>query len=410
MTAEIVIMNRHAVVMAADSVVTNTAYDGGKKTYPSANKLFALSYKHSIGVMTYGNADLIDLPWETIIKSYRKVADKKRFKKLIDCVHDFINFLETEELFSDSLKEHFCEGNYRNFNLVVANEISKSICRRVSENPNFVDDEGEAAEVVKRIIKTMESFPHVVPVNNIGYMSENSDQLIEMEEQIYSNYYVFLKKDLDILRSLYFERVIVDESSGIVICGFGEEEYLPVTASLNITEFRKSKLVYTISIDEGSNILPFAQRDAADTFMSEISPRLSRDLCNLLSMYAPKVTEKIVDELSQFTKGYYFSKYEVLESFPVSELAFVAENLVNLSSFQQRLSRNLETVGGPIDVAVISKGDGFIWLKRKHYFNPDLNPHFFARYNYNETTTHVQNINKNENLHYKCKCKKSKGK
>jgi len=39
-----------------------------------------------------------------------------------------------------------------------------------------------------------------------------------------------------------------------------------------------------------------------------------------------------------------------------------------------------ETVGGPIDVAVISKGDGFIWIKRKHYFSPELNHHFFDNY------------------------------
>ena len=39
-----------------------------------------------------------------------------------------------------------------------------------------------------------------------------------------------------------------------------------------------------------------------------------------------------------------------------------------------------ETVGGPIDVAVISKGDGFIWIKRKHYFEGDMNPQFFANY------------------------------
>jgi hypothetical protein len=37
-------------------------------------------------------------------------------------------------------------------------------------------------------------------------------------------------------------------------------------------------------------------------------------------------------------------------------------------------------VGGPIDVAVISKGDGFVWIKRKHYFKPELNPGFFANY------------------------------
>jgi hypothetical protein len=30
---------------------------------------------------------------------------------------------------------------------------------------------------------------------------------------------------------------------------------------------------------------------------------------------------------------------------------------------------------------IISKGDGFIWIKRKHYFDPRLNPRFFARRN-----------------------------
>jgi hypothetical protein len=44
------------------------------------------------------------------------------------------------------------------------------------------------------------------------------------------------------------------------------------------------------------------------------------------------------------------------------------------------VSRDADTVGGPIDVVVISKGDGFVWLKRKQYFRADLNPHFIAGY------------------------------
>jgi len=36
-------------------------------------------------------------------------------------------------------------------------------------------------------------------------------------------------------------------------------------------------------------------------------------------------------------------------------------------------------VVGPVDVAVISKGDGLIWIKRKHYFAPDLNHRYFDR-------------------------------
>jgi hypothetical protein len=62
---------------------------------------------------------------------------------------------------------------------------------------------------------------------------------------------------------------------------------------------------------------------------------------------------------------------------PKEELAVMAETLVNLTSFKRRVTLDAETVGGPIDVAVISKGDGFIWIKRKHYFESELNPQFF---------------------------------
>ena len=62
---------------------------------------------------------------------------------------------------------------------------------------------------------------------------------------------------------------------------------------------------------------------------------------------------------------------------PLDELAAMAESLVNLTTFKRRVTPVPESVGGPVDVAVISKGDGFIWIKRKHYFSPELNPHFF---------------------------------
>ena len=65
---------------------------------------------------------------------------------------------------------------------------------------------------------------------------------------------------------------------------------------------------------------------------------------------------------------------------PKDELANMAETLVNLTSFKRRVSMSAETVGGPVDVAVISKGDGFVWIKRKHYFTKDFNPSFVTNY------------------------------
>ncbi|OYD14473.1 hypothetical protein CH333_07860, partial [candidate division WOR-3 bacterium JGI_Cruoil_03_44_89] len=79
-------------------------------------------------------------------------------------------------------------------------------------------------------------------------------------------------------------------------------------------------------------------------------------------------------------KNYVDPVIRVVAMLPKDELAAMAESLVSLTSFKRKVTMEAETVGGPIDVAVISKGDGFIWIKRKHYFKPELNPQFFAKY------------------------------
>ena len=58
----------------------------------------------------------------------------------------------------------------------------------------------------------------------------------------------------------------------------------------------------------------------------------------------------------------------------------MAESLVSLTSLKRRATGKLETVGGPIDVALITKGDGFVFTQRKHYFDPNLNPAFAHNY------------------------------
>ncbi len=70
---------------------------------------------------------------------------------------------------------------------------------------------------------------------------------------------------------------------------------------------------------------------------------------------------------------------DIVSALPKDELASMPESLVNLTKFRRKVSRERETVGGPIDVAVITKGDGFVWIRRKHYFDPNLNPRVMSR-------------------------------
>ncbi len=66
MTAEITVMNKSAVALAADSAVT-LGPPGNGKIYDTVNKVFSLSKFHPVGIMIYGNAEFMRIPWETII-------------------------------------------------------------------------------------------------------------------------------------------------------------------------------------------------------------------------------------------------------------------------------------------------------------------------------------------------------
>jgi len=97
------------------------------------------------------------------------------------------------------------------------------------------------------------------------------------------------------------------------------------------------------------------------------------------------IGKEILQDLGKKLANYIEETYSspvttVVSMLPKDELAAMAESLVNLTSFKRKVTMESETVGGPIDVAVISKGDGFIWIKRKHYFRAELNSQFFANY------------------------------
>ena len=69
-----------------------------------------------------------------------------------------------------------------------------------------------------------------------------------------------------------------------------------------------------------------------------------------------------------------------IASIPVSELGSVAESFLGAAQVLKKVNPDIETIGGPVDIAVISKGDGFVWIKRKHYFDEKINPSFKLKY------------------------------
>lgn len=59
---------------------------------------------------------------------------------------------------------------------------------------------------------------------------------------------------------------------------------------------------------------------------------------------------------------------------PVQDAIDLADFLVETTKRFVRFLPGADTVGGDTDIAVVTKHEGFKWVRRKHYFNRTLNP------------------------------------
>lgn len=427
MTAEIAILNKEAVALAADSAVA--AHIGnGNKIFTSANKLFALSYQHPVGIMVFNNAHFMEVPWETMIKTYRASIPKEGFERLEDYTNHFLSFLAK----SDSILPNGYEVRFI-FNFISGNfnQIRKDLEDQVKIiiGKNGKIDDVTTKKLLSELIDKQRTIwekadgtgdgcaPSTVGNNTINKYKQQIEGLI-------TTTFINLPLSPELKDALFViaENIICKgyngvSNSGIVIAGFGEKEYFPSLQAFNVEGkieniVRRNQISkFTIGSFQPGLIIPFAQREMVDRFMEGVDPAyksiVNGYVSELCKEYAEKVVENvgIIDDsqkdklrtnlmnigenlakdferkMSEATVNQFVGPvYSVISLLPKSELAMMAESLVSITSLKRQFSAQEETVKGPIDVAVISKWDGFIWIKRKHYFKTEFNPNFEKRY------------------------------
>lgn len=137
MTAEVAIMNKSAIALAADSAVTGDTRSG-PKVYDTADKLFRLSKIYPIGIMLYDVATFMGIPWETIIKEYRDYLGEKNFDFLEDFCESFFRFLENHDYFfpEEQQKEHYRSAVFGYFNMM-KNELDEVVKEKTKKHEKF---------------------------------------------------------------------------------------------------------------------------------------------------------------------------------------------------------------------------------------------------------------------------------
>lgn len=406
MTAEVAILNQYGVAMAADSAVTI----GGKRVWQSSNKLFSIHPEIEIGVMVYGGADYSGIPWETVIKDWRSKLGTTRFSTVGDCAEHLVRHLKSVR--STQSWESFSAGNlclsWVERLAGILNPLAKTrkeLNDIISPTTEHYFSEGEALEEIDDFWTEEE------------FIALYGDMISEFCDSAFK-FPIYKKNKLGVKRLCFQSarrRNLSESFSGIVLAGFGKDEILPSLYQYFADgRFGEKCRIWggqqtTVDIDQNSAIVSYAQHDIVTSLLEGVDERntsfLNASISRLLSEKTDSLIDNIISDkdervvereiqkrlnkeiVSEFMRGYREMRHtnivvpvlDVVASLPKEEIAIMAEALVEITSLMRKVGSTLQTVGGPVDVAVISKGDGFIWMKRKKYFDPADNPGYLER-------------------------------
>lgn len=445
MTAEVVLMNKASVAMAADSAVTISQGRSGFKTFHTVNKMFELKRGSGIGVMIYSNAEFNGVPWETVIKRFRQ--NRPGFHPhLSDYVDELLDYLRTDEaapsnhdsaVITDAINQHTL-GVFDFLQRRGPEWISgKGVVKKAPLNRIFA----EYLDLFAERLESAEDPAWAADLSEHMKSGAHREVVREFVADMFKNFPLLPTRlnRLEVLLCAALSKCLREPSeSGLVMAGFGQADSFPSMFACRVRG-RVGGVVRSvheryveISLDSPSHIETFAQDEQAHGFLTGItkqvrsqvlqywrtwSNRFAKRAAAVLedqvpSIRSPQTRAKIAAAMADMAKqavvdfGSTMAQHEtdvflgpMLRSvavLPKDEVGTLASSLVNVTSLRQKMSiSDLETVGGPVDCALISPGDGFVWLSRKHYFDQSLNPSWHLSHRYAEVATPAEGM-KNE--------------
>ena len=414
MTSEVLILNKRAVVLGADSAVTTSGGDHPRYS-KSANKIFELSRNGNVAATIFGAATVDLLPWEIALKLFRTQLGSASFSRLDEYSAALLKFLSgNNKLFPAELRRSWIKSQFDEAVKVALKEMSRRIfdpdvplserrscwAEEVERLRALIKERGVCQALTQKPLDEVLDHNALAPwlvrvadqLNQAGLDAVDAHELAELGHQI---------------RYCYPELVL--GGTGLVIAGFGEDQIFPAYEHFavygHIGEELAYKKVASFEVTHTSTamIQPLAQASMINMFTEGFSAPLEniiREQGNaaFLAMFEELkkngvgISNELVQSITQkcqtdFMEGWKRKNWQrnfhpllgVLQSLSIQEMAHLAESLLSLESLKERVTSPSESVGGPIDVAAITKSEGLVWIRRKHYFDANLNMRYAAR-------------------------------
>jgi len=429
MTTEIAVSNKLGIALATDSAVTISG-NGRVKVFDSADKLFELSSRYPIGVMINGNMECIGVPWEILVKDFRESEGMKSRDTVSEWAQHFLGYVQRHPLVeAAAVSNKYVDWIIRNEIISLQNDVANSVRKEIfdaaskNRTAQLQNADTLISEYFQRRTNVMSAFPVADSLKGI-----TADQVIarcgvRIEELAKEPLIKLTQTGLEGFKGIIAQallRVLPSASAtGVVVAGFGLRETFPAVYAVGVdgrvckTMKLSTPIVSLIDASsEGGHVIPFAQTDVIQRLLGGADPRFVQRTCKFIEQNVGEVvraiekslrTEKILEEdaanrkelvleavrtlrtqyenetAPELRKEFSLEFNRMIAMMPKQELIEFAEALVGITAVERKATADEGTVGGPIDVAFISKHEGFVWIKRKHYFAKELNPRYFWR-------------------------------
>ena len=414
MTSEIAVMNQRAVALAADSAVT--LIDGGTVVVRNEQrKLFILAEGQPVAIMFFGLADMLGHPWDHLIEHFQTTHRKDGARPHVrDYSTAFTAMLDNLDEFFPPERQ---KEDYRRLLASVFRHIFAyaQFLRESSEDPALMaDDTRVLGAAIERVWREYQQREDGTPRRDLPcfpqdfaakVLSRHAGQINELIGYGFGQF--TLSKDAvqrlnDIAGFCVTKDLFLEDVSGLVFAGFGSEDRYPsvvtyyVSAVVDGIAKRSEVSVDTIDNETRSKVRVFADSEVTHAFLRGIDFNLERRLYAGFRMLLHGVVDEVIaafpnaapgvrEELrkrfqTDFVPRYFdafrgmIGEYQqqafinpvlrVLEIAGRNELAETARSLVELNVFKKRIMAQKETVGGAIDVAIISRDAGFQWWSK----------------------------------------------
>jgi len=414
MTSEIAVMNQRAVALAADSAVT--LIDGGAVVVRNdQRKLFNLANGLPVGLMFFGVADIMGHPWEQLIEYFQKKTKPTALPHIRDYSAKFTSMLDHLEEFFPRERQ---KDDYK--------RLLASVYRYVFHLAQYLRETGGAdrASVPDAAILE-ESIEHVwkiyqfredgsprrdLPCFPPGFAAKISreyagavDELIAYGFSGFNLSPAAMQHLRDIALFAVIKDLFLEDVTGLVFAGFGSDERYPVVVTYFLSAViggivkRAEVSVDAIDSEIRSEIRLFADSEVTNAFIRGIDQELERRFYGTVQAMMTGLVDHVIsafpnvdpaqrDSVKKQFQGQILPKYfstfhalmgdyqqqayinpvlRVLEIAGRQELAETARELVALNIFKKRIMAQHQTVGGAIDVAVISREGGFQWSNKQ---------------------------------------------